>query len=75
MTTPDDDELRRLTRRHQGHPGTRHVAPLIAEDVRTSRSTLEDVFRPFHAAYKLPNAVYTALVAGHEVDVFFPASA
>ncbi len=66
------DELDELTRRHPGHRGARSVRALIAQDHGATRSELEDRFQQLVKQHKLPQPVMNTMIAGYEVDAYFP---
>lgn len=67
------EELHGLVERHPRHPGARHVIPLIDTDPGVTRSELEDAFGRFLERHALPPAVCNTIIAGYEVDAYFPA--
>ncbi len=66
--------LSELLRRCSTHPGAARLAPLAAEqgNATRSRSGFEDDFLAFCARYGLPRPLINPIVAGHEVDAYFP---
>ncbi len=65
-------QLSELLRRCSTHPGAARLAPLAAEQGNATRSGFEDDFLAFCARYGLPRPLINTIVAGHEVDAYFP---
>lgn len=61
-----------LLNRCPTHPGAARLAPLAAEQGNPTRSGFEDDFLAFCVRFGLPRPLLNTIVAGHEVDAFFP---
>jgi hypothetical protein len=65
-------DLVEVVDRCQRNPGSRRLAPLLAAPTRPTRSQLEDDFLAFCERWELPRPQINVLVAGREVDAWFP---
>lgn len=66
-------DLQATLERFPRHPGAQRLRPLLADPGRgPTRSEFEDAFIAFCAEYELPKPQVNVIVAGYEVDVFFP---
>lgn len=58
--------------RFSRHPGAKLLRPLLEVKGGPTRSEWEDAFPAWCRGHQLPPPVMSAIVAGHEVDAFFP---
>jgi putative AbiEi antitoxin of type IV toxin-antitoxin system len=64
--------LAELLARHQRHPATKRLMPLVQERAGMTRSELEDLFVDFARRYGLPQPTINARRGRREPDILFP---
>jgi hypothetical protein len=65
-------ELADVLRRFPRAPGASRLLPFVERPTGPTRSEFEDVFVPFCERFGLPEPLVNTIVAGFEVDAFFP---
>ena len=66
------EQLADVLERYPRHPGAARLRPFVETPRGPTRSDFEDRFIPFCERFGLPEPQINVLVAGREVDAFFP---
>jgi hypothetical protein len=65
-------QLADMLSRFPNHAGTVRLRPFVADERGVTRSELEDAFVAFCARFGFPQPLVNEIVAGYEVDAYFP---